>query len=415
MSPTPLPEGERLKAYLSQRHRAGLIWQALFLLATCVGILALSALLYNVFDSAFGLVAVVDKVDAATVAERPLETLSKDELVAILKSRLSQGAFNKLENDQPFASRSRENVYGLVLERVLQREVKAAWSLTDSVLRREEVQAEFQEEVKSNFPTATLVFRSWITPDFIITPMSSKPLYAGVRTAVLGSLALVSLAMLIALPIGIGGAVYLHEYASKSIVYRLIETNIYNLSGVPSIVYGMLGLAVFVRAMEPFTSGAMFGVTDTNGRTILAATLTMAILILPIIIVNAQEAIKAVPDSFRQAAYGVGATRWQMIWHHVLPNALPGILTGSILAVSRAIGETAPLVVVGASTFITADPNGLFSKFTALPIQIYVWTSRPIPGFYNIAAAAIIALLVLLLTMNATAILLRNRLSRRAY
>jgi phosphate transport system permease protein len=185
---------------------------------------------------------------------------------------------------------------------------------------------------------------------------------------------------------------------------------------VPSIVYGLLGLAVFVRALESLTSGAALGVTDSNGRTILSAALTMALLILPIIIVNAQEAIKAVPDSFRQAAYGLGATKWQTVWSHVLPNALSGILTGSILAVSRAIGETAPLVVVGASTFITVDPQSIFSKFTALPIQIYNWTARPQEEFRAAAAAAIIVLLVLLLTLNATAILLRNRFaSRRAY
>jgi phosphate transport system permease protein len=218
------------------------------------------------------------------------------------------------------------------------------------------------------------------------------------------------------LPVGVGAAIYLQEYADQNWINRLIETNIYNLSGVPSIVYGLLGLAVFVRALESLTSGAALGVTDSNGRTILSAALTMALLILPIIIVNAQEAIKAVPDSFRQAAYGLGATKWQTVWSHVLPNALSGILTGSILAVSRAIGETAPLVVVGASTFITVDPQSIFSKFTALPIQIYNWTARPQEEFRAAAAAAIIVLLVLLLTLNATAILLRNRFaSRRAY
>jgi phosphate transport system permease protein len=145
----------------------------------------------------------------------------------------------------------------------------------------------------------------------------------------------------------------------------------------------------------------------------MSAGLTMGILVLPLVIINAQEAIKAVPDSIRQAAYGVGATRWQTIWSHVLPNALPGILTGSILAMSRAVGETAPLIIVGASTFISVDPDGPFSKFTALPIQIYQWTARAQPEFHNIAAAAILVLLVLLLTLNATAILLRNRFQRR--
>jgi phosphate transport system permease protein len=175
-------------------------------------------------------------------------------------------------------------------------------------------------------------------------------------------------------------------------------------------------LAVFVRALEPITSGSGFGVADpttANGRTITSAGLTLALLILPLIIINAQEAIRAVPGSLRQASLGLGATKWQTIWHHVLPNALPGILTGNILAISRAIGETAPLVVIGASTFITVDPEGPFSKFTTLPIQIYQWTARPQAEFRNIAAAAIVVLLILLLTLNASAVLLRNRYSRR--
>jgi phosphate transport system permease protein len=160
----------------------------------------------------------------------------------------------------------------------------------------------------------------------------------------------------------------------------------------------------------------LFGVADpttANGRTVMSAALTLALLVLPLVIINAQEAIRAVPSSLRRGSYGLGATRWQTIWHHVLPSALPGILTGTILAISRAIGETAPLVVVGASTYIVVDPTGPFSKFTVLPIQIYQWTSRPQDEFRNIAAAAILVLLVLLLTMNAAAVLLRNRYGRR--
>jgi phosphate transport system permease protein len=217
---------------------------------------------------------------------------------------------------------------------------------------------------------------------------------------------------LFALPVGVGAAIYLQEYASKkSLINKIIQTNINNLAGVPSIVYGMLGLAIFVRALEALTSGAMFGVTDKRTHHPFRG-LTMGILVLPLVIINAQEAIKAVPDSIRQAAFGVGATRWQTVWSHVLPNALPGILTGSILAMSRAVGETAPLIIVGASTFISIDPSGPFSKFTALPIQIYQWTARAQSEFHAIAAAAIIVLLVLLLTLNATAILLRNRFQR---
>lgn len=406
-----MPEGAQLKAYIDSRHRWGMVWQTLFLLATCMGVLALSALIYNITNQAFGLVAVEDRVDPATLSPRPLEELAKDELVAILQANLSTGAFNKLDSDQPYTARSQANVLEVVYERVVRREVVGAYSLMDTLFRR----AEIEREVAETQPNAKLIFRSWLSPQFLTTPMASKPEFAGIRTALLGSIMLVGLTMLFALPVGIGAAIYLHEYASQSFMYKLIETNIYNLAGVPSIVYGMLGLAVFVRALEGLTSGAWFGVTDSNGRTILAAALTMALLILPIIIVNSKEAIKAVPDSFRQAAYGLGATKWQTIWAHVLPNALPGILTGSILAISRAIGETAPLVVVGASTFITVDPDSVFSKFTALPIQIYNWTARPQAEFRNIAAAAIIALLTLLLTMNATAIILRNRFSRRNY
>lgn len=407
-----LPEDRAFKQYLQGRRRVGWVWQSLFLLATCIGILALMALLYNIVDGAFGYVAYEDKVDAATISDRPLEGLSQEELVAVLQANLSRGAFNKLNDEQPFEQRSQGDVYNLVLERVLQRKVVAAWSLTDSLTKRAAIEAELAKE----HPNATLVFRSWLSPKFLQEPMSSQPLNAGVRTAILGSLWLIAITIAVALPIGVGAAIYLQEYADHTRWYnRLIETNIYNLAGVPSIVYGILGLAIFVRALEFFSSGAMFGVTDSNGRTIISAALTMALLTLPLIIVNAQEAIKAVPDSFRQASYGLGATKWQTIWAHILPNALPGVLTGSILAVSRAIGETAPLIVIGASTFITVDPGSIFSKFTVLPIQIYTWTSRPLVGFRNIAAASILVLLVLLLALNATAILLRNRFSRRLY
>ena len=216
--------------------------------------------------------------------------------------------------------------------------------------------------------------------------------------------------MAIALPIGVGAAIYLEEYAKKNRLNDLIQTNITNLAGVPSIIYGMLGLFVFVRALESFTSGAVFGIAGNNGRTILSAGLTMALLVLPIIIINAQEAIRAVPNSLRQASYGLGATQWETIRDHVMPAALPGILTGTILAMSRAMGETAPMVVVGASTFIVSDPTGPFSKFTTLPIQIYNWTSQPDEQFRNIAAAAILVLLIILLSLNMIAILLRNKM-----
>lgn len=403
------PEGDQFRRSLDTRYRAAAIWQAVFLSALLIAIISLTALLYNVVDGAFGFVAYEYKKDPATFTSTPISELTKDELLAILQANLSSGAYKKLDNEKPMTSRSQADLYSLYLERLVQIDTKATWSMTDSLFRADEIRAEVAEK----YPDATLEFRSWLTPQFLVSPMSSKAEFAGVRTAILGSLWLVGIAILFALPIGVGAAVYLQEYAPKNWLTRIIQTNINNLAGVPSIVYGMLGLAIFVRVMEPFTSGSLFGVTDSNGRTILSAGLTMGVLVLPLIIINAQEAIKSVPDSLRQAAYGVGATRWQAVWHHVLPNALPGILTGSILALSRALGETAPLIVVGASTFISVDPNGPFSKFTALPIQIYQWTTRAQSEFHAIAAASILVLLALLLTLNATAILMRNRFQRK--
>lgn len=403
------PEGDAFRQSLSRRYRTASIWQAFFFSALVIAIFSLAALLYNIMDGAFGYVAFEYKNDPTEFTTKPLDDLNKQELLAILKANLSTGAYNKLNNDKPMEKRSKSVLYTLVLERLIQIDTKQTWSMTDSILHSTEIKAEVAEK----YPEAKLEFRSWLTPVFLTTPMSSKAEFAGVRTAILGSLWMVGIAILFALPIGTGAAIYLQEYADKNFINRIIQTNINNLAGVPSIVYGMLGLAIFVRALEPFTSGSMFGVTDTNGRTILSAGLTMGTLVLPLIIINAQEAIKAVPDSLRQAAFGVGATRWQTVWHHVLPSALPGILTGSILAVSRAIGETAPLIVVGASTFISIDPDGPFSKFTALPIQIYQWTTRAQSEFHAIAASAIIVLLILLLTLNATAVLLRNRVQRK--
>jgi phosphate transport system permease protein len=403
------PEGESFRQALGTRYRAASIWQAVFLSALLIAVISLTALLYTVVDGAFGFVAYEYKKDPAAFTTKPLAELTKQDLLDILKNNLSSGAYTKLDNEKPMNTRSQADLFSLFLERLVQIDTKATWSMTDSILRGAEIRA----EVARDYPDAQLEFRSWLTPQFLVMPMSSRAEFAGVRTAVLGSLWLVGIAILFALPIGTGAAIYLQEYAPKNWLTRIIQTNINNLAGVPSIVYGMLGLAIFVRVLEPFTSGSLFEVTDSNGRTVLSAGLTMGVLVLPLIIINVQEAIKSVPDSLRQAAYGVGATRWQTVWHHVLPNALPGILTGSILALSRTLGETAPLIIVGASTFISVDPSGPFSKFTALPIQIYQWTTRAQSEFHAIAAGAIVVLLVLLLTLNATAILMRNRFQRK--
>lgn len=403
------PQEQDLQRFVNARYRTAWIWQIVFLSALLLAILSLSALILDVVDGAFGYVAYEFKKDPLTISQTPIDDLQKEELLTILQTNLSKGAYGKLDKEKPMETRTAEDLYSLVLERIIQVKTLETFPLYDSLFRKAEIKAYVQE----TYPDARLEFRSWLTPRFLTSPMSSRAEFAGVRTALFGSMWLVTIAIAFALPVGVGAAIYLQEYARKNFINTIIQMNINNLAGVPSIVYGMLGLAIFVRAMEAFTSGAMFGITDTNGRTIMSAGLTMGILVLPLVIINAQEAIKAVPDSIRQAAYGVGATKWQTVWSHVLPNALPGILTGSILAMSRAVGETAPLIIVGASTFISIDPNGPFSKFTALPIQIYQWTARPQGEFHAIAAAAIIVLLTLLLTLNATAILLRNRFQQR--
>ena len=399
---------------LEQRHRSSKVWRSIFFTSTLVGIVCLVTLLLTILNDSLGYAVYENKVDPASLSSGglPLQELPKDALIAILRQNISTNAYNTLENAKSFAQRSQSGVYDLVYERVIEPEVAQSWTLFDSLFHRNKVLA----EAAANYPQGNLSFTFWLNLDFLTDPQSSDPLFAGIRTALLGSLWTIAITILVALPLGIGASIYLEEYARNNWLNRIIQTNINNLAGVPSIIYGILGLALFVRALEPLTSGAIFGIGDpltAKGRTILSAGLTLALLILPLIIINAQEAIRSVPNSLRQASYGLGATKWQTIWHHVLPNAIPGILTGAILAISRAIGETAPLVVIGAATYITFDPDGPFSKFTTLPIQIYQWVSRPQGEFRNIAAAAIIALMVLLLSLNAVAIYLRNRFQRR--
>jgi phosphate transport system permease protein len=398
------------------RTRAGKSWQVLFLLATVIAIITLMLLMVNIIDSVFGYMIVVSKVDPVTLAVDgiSIEEQSKEQLVGLLRANLSKGAFNKLEGEKSFDDRSRGEVLSVVEERLLKYDVIETWNLWDSIFNRNVVNQKFVA-VLTEEPNAQLKFVSWLTWQRVVRPQSSEALIAGIRTAILGSLWTIVITILFAFPIGVGAAIYLEEYAGKGWFNRVIQTNINNLAGVPSIVYGILGLAIFVRTLEPLTSGSLFGFVDpttANGRTVLSAGLTLGLLVLPLIIINSQEAIRSVPQSLRHAGYGLGATKWQITWSHVLPNALPGILTGTILAVSRAIGETAPLVVVGASTAISFDPSSPFSKFTTLPIQIYQWTARPQAEWQHLAGAAILVLLVLLLSLNAIAIVMRNKLSR---
>jgi phosphate transport system permease protein len=224
---------------------------------------------------------------------------------------------------------------------------------------------------------------------------------SGIKPALFGSIWTLVLTAAIAFPVGVGTAIWLEEYAGDTRFTRIIQMNIANLAGVPSIVYGILGLALFVRV------AAM-------GRSVLAGAFTLALLILPVIIIASQEAVKAVPNSIRLGSYALGATRWETIRFHVLPLALPGILTGTILALSRAIGEAAPLIMIGALAFVPFVPEGPLDEFTVIPIQIFNWVSKPQPQFHEIAAAGSIVLLIALLTLNAVAIVLRNRYTRKS-
>lgn len=238
---------------------------------------------------------------------------------------------------------------------------------------------------------------SW---QFLTSYPSRRPSAAGILPALVGSIYVMGLTSLMAVPIGLASAIYLEEYGTRSRVARLVELNIANLAGVPSIIYGLLGLGVFVRG---------FGWQ----RSVLAGSATLALLVLPVVILATREALRAVPPSLREASYALGATKWQTIWQVVLPVAMPGILTGVILAISRAIGETAPLITLGALTYVPFVPDSIWSAFTVLPIQIFNWVSRPQAGFAQNAAAGIVVLLVLLLTLNGVAIWLRDRYQRR--
>jgi phosphate transport system permease protein len=409
-----LPEGDEVKQNLNQRKRVGNIWRSLFFACIMFGLLALGSLLVKVINDSVGLIAVDYRIDPDEITGGvPIEEMPREQLLQIIDDNLSSRIRTRLDREQPIAERSDEELRDIIDEYVFETRVIGSWGLFPSLFNR----ADIETRVFENNPNAELEWYNWINLDFLTTPMSSVPFNAGVRTAILGSLWVLMVTILVAFPIGIGAAIYLEEYSRGDNWFsRIIQTNIYNLSGVPSIIYGMLGLAIFVRALEPITSGAVFGLSDSataNGRTILSAGLTMSLLILPVIIIASQEAVRAVPSSLRQASYGLGATKWQTVWNVVLPQAFPGILTGIILAMSRAVGETAPLIIVGASTFIVTDPTSIFSKFTVLPIQIYTWTSRPEVEFQRVAAAAIVVLLILMLTLNATAILLRNYLRGR--
>jgi len=448
---------DQYKQKLYARQTQGVLYTYLYRSSLVVAVVSLIVLAMTILNQNFGLVVVQYEIDPATLTDgEPLESLDKNQLGEILQqnaprrvlvlvrdtlSAVDPSQFTSLSLDQALGNvvfpdgidateqtisdLSDDQVLALLVENstpdemlafvnteVVGVEILKTYAFYESALNRAAIEAETAEK----FPEATIQFRSWLNGRFLQNGQSANVNDIGIRTALIGTLWIMLVTILTALPLGVGAAIYLEEYATDNAVNRLIETNIRNLAGVPSIIYGILGLSIFVRALVFITSGSAFSVlgveANANGRTILSAGMALALLILPVIIINGQEAIRAVPRTIREASYGLGATKWQTISRQVLPAAVPGILTGTILAFSRAIGETAPLIVVGASTVLTTDPNNVFSPFTVIPIQIYNWTSRPQPEYQHIAAAAIIVLLVLLLTLNTLAIILRNRYSK---
>lgn len=397
------------------RQAKTLIFGAFLGLALIVAVLSLVVMVGNMLDGAFGFVAIsyVTPQEELVLEGKTIDKQDRDDLIRTLmiqtevyldddEKGLSPRRLDALSEEKPLEQRTREELKAILVQEVLQPRILHTWGLMASIFDRKSIEAWHPDDEEDQ--DFRLEFRSWVMPDFITGNQSPDAVETGVRTALLGSVWIIILSLLVAFPIGVGAAVFLEEFVdSRNWFARIVQVNIYNLAGVPSIIYGILGLSIFVRA----------GAELTQGRSILSASLTLGLLILPVIIINSQEAIRAVPKSLRDSSMGLGATRLQTIWHHVLPQAMERILTGTILAISRALGETAPLVVVGAATFLQEDPTSPFSAFSALPIQIYQWTARPQAEFRSVAAAAIIVLMLLLLALNGTAIGLRGRLAKK--
>jgi phosphate transport system permease protein len=403
------------KANLPKRHKASFRWNIIFITTTILASVFLLVFILTIIDGAFGYVILENEVDPSTLTREGilLENQDQTALLKNLEEYLSPRRSRALNHEKPLEERNRDELYRLIEDEIIKPQIMNTFRLSESLFYKSEIETLRAKE----YPNGYLTFRSWVSVTFLTNSQSSEPIDAGIRGAILGSFLTILVTILAAFPLGIAAAIWLEEYAKDNKLNRFIQTNIYNLAGVPSIIYGMLGLALFVRIMEPITSGAIFNANQVsevaNGRTILSAGFTLVLLILPVIIINSQEALRAVPATLRYSSYAVGGTKWQTILHHVLPACFDRILTGTVLAISRAIGETAPLVVVGASTFLSQDPTSFFSKFTTLPIQIYQWTARPQPEFKNLAAAAILVLLFLMLSLNAAAVIIRNKFRKK--
>ncbi|MGQ9510772.1 MAG: phosphate ABC transporter permease PstA [Thermaceae bacterium] len=323
-----------------------------------------------------------DRLLTEGYAEEEAEALLQDPKERRILDMQNRVELMWLTQDGPF----RLTVANLYDERV------ADYSLLQGLRRWDELKSSLGEGER-------LVLNPWLDATFLTCFPSRSPLLAGIGPAVLGTVWVLALALLIAIPVGIGTAILLEEYLREGWLNRILEVNLRNLAGVPSIVYGLLGLAFFVRALG-------------FGPTVLAAALTLALLGIPVIVVTAREALRGVPESIRLAAFALGATRSQVVFRTVVPAALPGMVTGVILSSARLIGEAAPLLLVGATAFVTFYPTGLFSEYTVVPVQIYLWISQNQPEFARVAAAGILVMLMMLSVLYLAALYLRNRFRR---
>lgn len=381
------------------------------MLAGAVSLSLLVAVFLSVVNSVFGYAAFENDLEPGTLkpGASGVDDFDRSELERALDEHLSSGLLRRLESETPLAERSTGELRDLVLERVINPSVVESWSLAQSIFERELIVAYGVEN-----PSAEIRFHSWLSWRFLSEQQSTDPLDAGILSAILGTVWTISIALLVAMPIGVATGVYLSEYARSGPVASLIHLNIQNLAAIPPVIYGLLGLALFVRVGAPVTTGAIFGAQPTSdGRTILAAGLTLGVLVLPVVVVNAHAAMESIPDDYRRACEAVGASRSQIVFLRLVPFALDRLLTVTILAISRVIGETTPLIIVGAATVMAVSPSGPFSRFTALPAQIYYWSFNPTPEFQRLAAAAILVLLVISLTLNILLVVLRRRIQLR--
>ena len=305
--------GQEALNKVTKRKNRGLFFQTFFIFSTFLSVIFLVILLISIIDEVFGYAALVDEkpLSSLSLQTSNINALSRDQLIALSNEYISSGILRRIEYDKPLQERSNKEIVSLVEQYVIKPQVLRTGGLWESLTQKDEI-----EKFVTSQENGYLSFRSWVTPSFLLGSQSSNPLIAGMRTAFLGSMWILLVTFIFAFPFGIGAAIYLQEYSPKNRLTNMMQLNIFNLSAVPSIIYGLLGLAFFVRVMEPVTSGAIFthlSATVANGRTILSGGLTLGLLVLPIIIINTQEALKAVPDSLRMSSYGLGATKWQTI------------------------------------------------------------------------------------------------------